>query len=363
MMGTKAQVVVLPKESGALRIEELELPDPGPHQVVVRQFASGICHSQLHQMHNARTGAALLGHESTGIVIATGAAVTEVHNGDRVMVTWVPRHPLFGREAQPVRLELSDGTVAQTRNVFTWADQTIVDEAYVVPLPDGAPVDVTSIIGCAVMTGAGAVCRTADVGVGQSVAVFGVGGVGLSAVAAAHIIGADPVIAVDLSDEKLEMARRFGATHVVNASSGDAVEAVRALTPPPSGPGTHPGGVDFAFDCIGVRATMEQISHVVRPGVFGASRGGVAVLVGVPTTAFEMDAQDMLLGEKTFRGSIGGSCIPERDFPMFLRWSQEGRFDLGALVTRRYRLSEINEATTALERGEILGRAIIEFDR
>jgi Zn-dependent alcohol dehydrogenase len=364
-MGVTAQVVVLPKDPGPLRIEEVELPEPGPHQVVVRQFASGVCHSQLHQRHSPRSQPVVLGHESTGEVVAIGAAVTGVGVGDKVMVTWVPRHPLFERQPEPARINLPDGTVAQAQNVFTWADQTIADEAFVVPLPDGAPLDITSIIGCAVMTGAGAVCRTAQVGVGDSVAVFGVGGVGLSAVAAASITGADPIIAVDLSEEKLDMARHFGATHVVNASKVDAVDEVRRLARRPGEPGAagRPGGVDFAFDCIGIRTTMEQIVHAVRPGVFGATRGGVAVLVGVPTANFELDARDVLIGEKTFRGSIGGSCVPERDFPIFLTWSQQGKFDLEGLVTRRYALSEINEATGALERGEVLGRAIIEFPR
>ncbi len=363
-MGTTAAVVVLPQEDGPLRIETVELPDPGPHQVVVRQFASGICHSQLHQMHSSRPGPVVLGHESTGVVIAVGSQVTGASVGERVMVTWIPRQPLRGRAPQPIRLPLADGTEAVTTNVFTWADHTIADEAYVVPLPDWAPTDVTAIIGCAVMTGAGAVTRTADVRPGQSVAVFGVGGVGLSAVAAAAITGADPVIAVDLDPAKLEMAKRFGATHLVDASRGDAVRAIREITKRPDEPDSDyrpAGGVDVAFDCIGVKATMEQILQATRYGVMGAERGGVAVLVGVPQTNIELDTRSVLIGEKSYRGSIGGSCIPERDFPMFLRWYQQDKLDLDSLVTRRYPISEINEATTELAEGRVLGRAILEF--
>ena len=177
-MPTPARVVVVPEGPGRLRIEEVELPDPGPYQVVVKQFASGVCHSQLHQMHGPRPSQALLGHESTGVVVAAGSEVSHVKEGDRVMVTWVPRDPQERRIAEGVSLTLGDGSVATTPGCFTWADNTIADEQYVVPMPADTPVDVTSIIGCAVMTGAGAVYHTAAVQRGQSVAVFGVGGGG-----------------------------------------------------------------------------------------------------------------------------------------------------------------------------------------
>lgn len=352
-MPTTASVVILPQEPGPLRIEELQLPDPGPQQVVVKQFASGVCHSQLHQMHRARTYPVILGHESTGIVLAAGSGVTNVREGDHVLVTWVPRDlEHAGRRPQPAALTLPDGNTARSQNVFTWADHTIADERYVVRMPKETPVDVTAIIGCAVMTGAGAVCYTAGVKQGQSVAIFGVGGVGLSGIAAAAVLGANPIIAVDLSDEKLEFAKRFGATHGVNASRGDAVEQVRALTN---------GGADFTFDAIGVKQTMEQIMPAARPGQVGGRSGGTAVLVGVPQSTAELNMADMLINEKTYKGSIGGSCKPDRDFPMFLEWFKQGKLDLNALVTRRYRLDQINEATGALQRGEIAGRAILEL--
>lgn len=364
-MPTPARVVVLPQDTATLRIEELELPDPGPYQVVVKQYSSGICHSQLHQMHNPRSGPAVLGHESTGVVLAAGKEVTHVKEGDRVMVTWVPRSEKAAqRRAESASLQLSDGTTATSRNVFTWADHTIADEQYIVSLPNDVPTDVTSIIGCAVMTGSGAVYHTAGVQEGQSVAIFGVGGVGLSAVVAAKVIGADPIIAVDIDDAKLEFAKKQGATIGVNASQVDAVEEIRRLTVNDSERDmlqAPVAGVDFAFDCIGHKVTMEQIVPAVRPGGFGTSTGGVAVLVGVPQTTVELDARDLLVNEKKFIGSIGGSCRPERDFPMFLRWFKEGDLDLEAMVTQRYELDQINEATDALARGEIAGRSIMEF--
>ncbi|HEX7036791.1 MAG TPA: zinc-binding dehydrogenase [Pseudomonadales bacterium] len=363
-MGTPARVVVLPKETSVLRVEEVELPDPGPTQVVIKQFASGICHSQLHQMHRPRQSPVILGHESTGVVMKTGSDVRHVQEGDTVLVTWVPRNAAAA-SAPPVRatLQVSDG-LAQSENVFTWADHTLADEQYVVKVDAGIRTDVTSIIGCAVMTGAGAVINTAKVQPGQSVAIFGVGGVGLSAVVGARVAGAEPIIAVDLSDEKLEFARRFGATHLINASREDPVQAIHELT---RRDGqftilhTPVSGVDFAFDCIGIRQTMEQIVPACRTGHFGARDGGTAVLVGVPMTPVELNAMDVLLNEKHFIGSLGGSCAPDRDFPRFLEWHDNGDLDLDALVTARYSIDQINDATAALEAGRISGRAILEF--
>jgi Zn-dependent alcohol dehydrogenase len=363
-MGTSARVVVVPAAPGPLRIDEVVLPDPGPHQVVVKQFASGICHSQLHQMHGPRTTPQVLGHESTGVVVAAGKGVNHVSEGDRVMVTWVPRRPRMRRPPE-LRLALGDGTEVATRVVFTWADNTIADDQFVVPLRDGVATDVTSIIGCAVMTGAGAVVHSAGVRKGESVAVFGVGGVGLSAITAASILGAAPVIAVDLVDDKLETARKFGATETVNARNRDPVAAIHDLTRNSRATtmaGEPISGVDYAFDCIGVEATMSQIVPAARTGEFGRRSGGTAVLVGVPQGNLPIDPRDLLIQEKILMGSLGGSCHPDRDFPVFLDWYQDGRLDLDSLVTARYRIDQINEATTELEQGRISGRSILVFD-
>ena len=363
-MSTPARVVVLPEKEGPLEIREVNLPDPEPTQVVVRQFASGICHSQLHQIRHPRARPALLGHESTGIVLKKGSAVTHVDEGDTVLITWVPRDAAHIKDApRPVRLELPGGGAA-THNVFTWADNTVADHQFVVKADDDIAKDVTAIVGCAIMTGAGAVLNTADVQEGESVAVFGVGGVGLSAICGARMRRANPIIAVDVDDEKLEFAKRFGATHGVNAAEGDPVEQIHAMVDHPNYlavGGAPVTGVDYAFDCIGLKTTMQQIMPACRPGHFGARRGGTAVLVGIPSTTVELNASAMVHHEKQFRGSMGGSCCPERDFPMFLDWHARGELDLEALVTERYRIDDINEATTALSEGKIAGRSILVF--
>jgi|TARA_B110000914_G_scaffold44903_1_gene38074 Zn-dependent alcohol dehydrogenase len=364
-MPTPARVIVLPADDGPLKVVDVELPDPAPHQVIVKQFASGVCHSQLHQMHTPRQSPVVLGHESTGIVLQKGSAVTHVKEGDTVMVTWVPRDANAAtRDPDRAELKLADGSTAVSQNVFTWADTTIADEQFVVKVDANIEKEVTSIIGCAVMTGAGAVENTAAVKEGDSVAIFGVGGVGLSAVVAAKKLGANPIIAIDLDDEKLAFAKEFGATHTINAGATDPVAAIKALTTHSDRSTMFEGpvsGADFVFDCIGLKQTMEQIVPAVRSGHFGAEPGGTAVLVGVPMTSVELNATDMLINEKKFIGSIGGSCSPDRDFSKYLEWYAEGSLNLDSMVTARYSIDDINEATRALAAGEIAGRAILVF--
>ncbi len=335
-----------------LIIDELDLPDPRPDQAVLKLLASGICHSQVHELHDGRTRPTAFGHEATGVVVKAGSAVTRVREGDRAIVTWVRREPLrMGQDDRWCGATYRGSPIPWPH--FTWSEHTIVSEQYLVPIAAEEPADLCSIIGCAVLTGAGAVIHTTRVQPGDSVAVFGAGGVGLSAVRAAAIRGADPIIAVDLRADKLRLAREFGATHAVNASETDPVEAVVDL----SG-----GGVDYAFDAIGVRQTTETINEVTRPGSMGAgNEGGTAVLIGVPGNEMTLDPRAMLSAHRRYATSFGASN-PDRDFPIFLRWYRDGLFPLDRLVTDRYRLEQINEACAALKAGEVMGRAIMEYE-
>jgi Zn-dependent alcohol dehydrogenase len=339
-------------------IDDIDLPDPGPTQVVVKQFATGVCHSQLHELNRPNPAFPLvLGHESTGVVTAKGSAVTHVKEGDHVMITWVQRGASPNLPRPAVANVTYKGTPVNYgapvfTGVFTWAQTIVADEQFVVPFDRDAATDVTAVIGCAVMTGCGAVTNAAMVRAGQSVAVIGVGGVGLSVIQAAANVGAHPVIAVDLTEGKLAFARQFGATAGVNAATSDAVEKLREMTG---------GGVDFAFDAIGVGKTMEQALLAARPRVPGEREAGVAVIVGVPHGDPPSLAMNMVFGGKVLRGAPGGCSTPNRDFPMFVRWFKEGRLPLDKMVTRRYKLEQINEACSALARGEIAGRAIVEF--
>jgi Zn-dependent alcohol dehydrogenase len=366
-MPTSARVVVTPGD-GSLQIETITLPDPGPHEVLVRTIATGICHSQLTDMKmSAAMGQPMtLGHEATGEVIGVGGAVTSVAVGDRVFVTWLPRDggPLSRRPGTPV-LARAAGPDATCHNVFTWADHLVCDELYVVPFPADLPLDVTSIIGCAVMTGAGAALNTSDVQAGQSVAVFGVGGVGISAIVAAAARGANPIIAVDLDDAKLEWAKRQGATHGINARTVDAVQAIHEITADPGRFtifGTPVSGVHHAFDCIGGDVVVKQLLPSLINQPYATTERGTAVLVGIVTLpALEVSPGDLIVNEKRLVGCIGGSSVPSRDFPIFCDWVRNGRLDLDAIVTRRFVLDDIAEAAAALDRGEITGRSIITF--
>ena len=342
-----------------MMVDEIELPSPGPTQVLVRQFASGVCHSQLHELHNPNPATPLiLGHESTGVVLQAGAEVSHVKEGDRVMITWVRRAAAVGLPGPlPAAVTFRGETVKfgapAATGVFTWAETTIADEQFVVKLEDSdVPADITAIIGCAVMTGCGAALFSAGVRPNSSVAVIGAGGVGLCILQACANVSAYPIIAVDLTEDKLAFARLFGATHGVNAANEDAVARIRELTD---------GGVDFGFDAIGIGRTTEHTLAAVRPGVTGLRDGGVAVLVGVPHADPPVLNMREIFGGKTFRGAPGGSGRPDRDFSAYVRWFKEGKLPLDLLVTRRYRLEDINDACAALERGDIAGRAIVVF--
>ena len=349
-MRTKAAVQIAP--NAPLEVVELEVPDPEPGQVSVKLISSGVCHSQLHQMENPGLPRPIvLGHEGAGIVTGVGRGVTHLKEGDHAIVTWVPRTPVRGR-AVPALTGVTYREEPVHGNVYTWGEDVLVSGEYVIPISDDDPTDVSCLVGCAVLTGAGAVLNTAKVRPGDSVAVFGVGGVGLSAVGMASILEAYPIIAVDLKDDKLEFAKEFGATHVVNASQTDPVEAIHEITN---------GGVDFAIDAIGVKVTNEQILPATRGGGPGAdNHGGMAILIGLPGWDITIDSRLFVSHQRQYRGSLGAT-YPDKDFPMFLRWHREGKFPLDKLVTRRYRLDDINEACDALRSGEILGRAIIEY--
>ena len=226
----KSKTAIHLQHGQRLVVDEIEIPDPRPDQVIVKLFSSGLCHSQLHQMRDAESPRPIvLGHEGTGVITHVGSDVTHVKEGDHAIVTWVPRTP--ARSRRPVvptgatyREELVHGSV------YTWGENVLTSGELVVPISKEHPTDVSSIVGCAVLTGAGAVMHTAKVRPGDSVAIFGVGGVGMSAIQMASILQAYPLIAVDLKDDKLEFAKQFGATHVINASDEDAVEKILEIT-------------------------------------------------------------------------------------------------------------------------------------
>jgi len=348
----KSRAAINVEHGKNLIVDDVNIPDPQEDQVIVKLFSSGVCHSQLHQMHNKETARpSLLGHEGFGVVSHVGSKVTHVKEGDAAIVTWVPREPINGRwTAPPAGVTWQEEPL--NGSTYTWGEDAIVWGGYVVKVDDDSPKDLSSIVGCAVLTGAGAVTHTAKVRPEESVAVFGVGGVGMSAIQMASVLGAYPIIAVDIDDSKLEFAQEFGATHTVNASEVDPVEAIIEMTN---------GGVDYAFDAIGLRITNEQILPVTRSGGPGAENiGGMAVMIGMPGPKMTVWPGHFMSHQRQYRGSLGAT-YPDKDFNMYLRLYKEGKFPLDKLVTKRYTLDEINEACDDLQNGKILGRAILEY--
>ncbi len=348
----KSRAAIHIKTNQQLLIDDIDIPDPKTDYVNLKMFSSGICHSQLHQMNNPDFPTpALLGHEGTGIVTDIGKNVTHLKEGDLAIVTWVPRNPIEGRWApNPGGMTWKEAPLEGS--TATWCEDVSVWGGYVVKINDDNPKDISSIVGCAVLTGAGAVLNTAKVRPNQSVAVFGVGGVGMCALKMASILEAYPLIAVDIDDSKLEFAKQFGATHVINSKKNDPIEGIHEITS---------GGADFAFDAIGLKITNEQILPSVRSGGPGANNvGGMAVLIGMPGKEMTVDPGHFMFHQRQYRGSLGAT-YPDKDFNMFLRWHKQGKFPLDQLVTKRYKLDQINEACEDLKNGKILGRAIMEY--
>lgn len=359
------RAAVLNTSPGSLEIEEIAISSPGRNEVLVRTTAAGLCHSDLHLMEGMAIGGLpmVLGHESAGIVEAVGSDVTYVKPGDRVItclsvfcgqcefcLTGRPNlclHETTRRGPdQPPRLSRDGAPVSQFVDLGSFAEQMLVHENGVVKIPDGIPFEAAALIGCGVTTGLGAVFNTAAVRPGDTVAVIGCGGVGLAAVQGARIASANRIVAVDLSASKLEMARGFGATDLVDASAGDAVEQVLELTG---------GGVDHAFECIGLTTTAEQAFGMLK-------RGGTATVVGVIAKGNVSIPGRDLLGEKRLQGSLMGSNRFRLDAPKYVDMYLTGRLKLDEMVSARIRLDDVNAGFEAMKAGEV-ARSVIVFDQ
>ncbi len=357
------KAAVLWERRTPLTIEEVELADPAPGEARVRILTSGVCHSDLHHIQRDTTLSRLplvLGHEAAGVVEAVGAGVTRPKPGDRVIAAFGVRcgecffcvrgqhHLCATPPPGNVRLRRGDQVFHPFLNVGSFAERANLDARSLIPIPEEMPIDRAALIACGVATGIGAVITTARVEPGANVVVIGLGGVGLNVVQGAALAGAARIIAVDLLDHKLELARGFGATHVVNAGREDPVERVRGLT--------GGWGADYAFEVIGNARTIEQAYEAVR-------KGGVAVVVGLAPEDAEVAVKpvEMMRTGKTLMGCNYGSIRPHYDIPRYVDLYLNGRIKLDELISRRFALDEINEAFAALERGEV-ARGVIAFD-
>jgi Zn-dependent alcohol dehydrogenase len=359
---------VLYEQGKPLGVEDLELESPRTGEVRVRMVASGVCHSCLHAADGSWTGVPVpivLGDEGAGVVEEVGPGVEGLAPGDPVILSWAPtcgrcHYCVIGRpnlceRRQPGRGVLPDGTTRMSLrgrpvyhygHVATYASATVVHESCAIRIDKNMPLDRAALIGCSVMTGVGAVINTAAVPPGASMAVFGVGGVGLNVVQGGALVAAHPLIAVDVKAAKLEHARALGASHAVDASREDAVAAIRRITRL---------GADYTFVAVGDTRAVSQAVEALAPG-------GTCVLIGVPETGatVPMDVRPLVTGERVIRGSSYGSARTREDLPRLVSLYLAGKLKIDQLITRRYGLDEANEAFRALAAGE-LARGLIVF--
>ncbi len=355
-------------QSRPLSIEVLELDPPGDGEVLVRICAAGLCHSDLSTINGDRPRPTpmALGHEAAGEIVECGRGVTDLVPGDHVVLVFVPScgHCLPCMEGRPAlcepgalantagtllsgarRLHANGNPVHHHIGVSAFADHAVVSRHSCVKIGRELPFDEAALFGCAVLTGVGAVINTAKVTAGSSVAVTGLGGVGLNALLGARVCGARRIIAVDLHDDKLALARELGATDTVNARDPDAVQQVKGLSA---------GGVDFSFEMAGSVQAMELAYRITR-------RGGTTVTAGLPHPEHRWALQQVnLVGEeRTVKGSYIGSCVPGRDMPRYIDLYQRGLLPVNRLLGERIVLADINAAFDHLASGHALRQVVM----
>lgn len=361
------KAAVMRATNAPLEIEELQIDDPGPGEVLLKTAASGICHSDLHVIEGGlpMPPPCVLGHEPAGIVEAVGAGVTDFVPGDHVIgcltsFCGVCKFCAVGRpylcltqfagrppETKPRLTTASGEAVPQFANLSSFAEKMLCPERSLVKIKEEMPLDRASLIGCGVTTGLGAALNTVNIPAGATVVIIGCGGVGLAALQGARIGGAGKIIAVDAQKWKFGLAQKLGATDCVDATDGDPVAAVQALTG---------GGADFVFECIGLVPTVQQ-------AIAMTGRGGTTVLVGVvPVTQMvPISAADLTLQEKNITGSYMGSNRFRFDMPKYIDFYLDGRLHLDEMISSRIKLEEVNDALDLMRKGEA-ARQVIVFD-
>ena len=361
-MLTEVRGVVARAKGEPVSLETIVIPEPSLGEVVVQVQACGVCHTDLHYREGGINDEFpfLLGHEAAGIVDAVGPDVTSVAQGDFVVLNWraVCGECRACRRGRPwfcfathnatQKMTLLDGTaLTPALGIGAFAEKTLVAAGQCTPVDRRARPEAVGLLGCGVMAGLGAAMFTGEVGPGDSVAVFGCGGVGCAAIAGAGLAGATKVIAVDLDGGKLDLARSFGATHVVHAGTEDPVDAIRALT--------NGHGADVCIEAVGHPAVMEQ-------AFYARDLAGTLVQVGVPTPDMRIDLPmiDFFGRGGQLKPSWYGDCLPSRDFPMLVDLYLQGRLDLDRFVSETIGLGDVEEAFHRMERGEVL-RSVVSM--
>ena len=354
--------------SKPLKTTTVDLAPPGYAEVLIKVAAAGLCHSDLSVINGDRPRPMpmALGHEAAGVVHELGEGVSDLKVGDHVVVVFVPScgHCAPCAEGRPALCEpgaaangagtLLSGARRLTRDgsplnhhlgCSVFAEYATVSRHSIVKIDPSIPLDHAALFGCAVLTGVGAVVNTAKVSFGSSVAVIGLGGVGLAALIGAKAAGARQIIAVDLSDDKLQQAILLGATHTVNAGTSDASEQIRSISA---------GGVEYAFEFAGSIRALELAYKITR-------RGGTTVTAGLPpsTAMLPLPAVSLVAEERTLKGSYIGTCVPSRDIPRFVDLFSQGRLPVDKLLTGRLKLDEINVGFDLLHEGKAIRQVVV----
>ena len=359
-MSHRVRAVVARAKGEPVTIETIEVPDPGPGEVLVAVQACGVCHTDLHYREGAINDdfPFLLGHEAAGVVEEVGDGVTEVEPGDFVVLNWRavcgrcrscergrPWY-CFATHNATSRMTLDGEELSPALGIGAFAEKTVVAAGQATRVNPAVRPEVAGLSGCGVMAGLGAAMNTGGVGRGDSVAVFGCGGVGDAAIEGSRLAGAHTIIAVDIDPRKLEWAREFGATHTVNSAEEDPVEAIRALT--------GGNGVDVAIEAVGLPVTYEQ-------AFYSRDLAGTVVLVGVPNPEMriELPMIEVFGRGGSLKSSWYGDCLPSRDFPMLIDLHLQGRLALDRFVSETIGLDEVEEAFHKMERGEVLRSVVV----
>ena len=361
-MPHKVKGVIAGAKGAAVELKDILVPDPGPGEALVKVKACGVCHTDLHYREGAINDdfPFLLGHEAAGTVEAVGDGVDGIAPGDFVVIAWRapcggcrsclrgrPWYCFASRNAKNP-MALADGTqLSPALGIGAFTELTLVDAGQAVKVDPAASPAAAGLVGCGIMAGLGAAINTGAVSRGDSVAVIGCGGVGDAAIAGSKLAGAHTIIAVDIDDRKLQWAREFGATHTVNSSQTDPVEAIRDLT--------EGNGVNVAIEAVGNPVTYEQ-------AFYARDHAGVVVLVGVPSPdmKIELPLLEVFGRGGALKSSWYGDCLPSRDFPMYIDLYLQGRLDLDRFVSETIPLDGVEDAFHKMERGEVL-RSVVAF--
>jgi S-(hydroxymethyl)mycothiol dehydrogenase len=352
---------VVAKDKGApVGVEIIEVPDPGPGEALVKVQACGVCHTDLHYREGGINDEFpfLLGHEASGVVESVGEGVTNVKPGDFVVLNWravcgncracLRGKPwyCFATHNATQKMTLDGKPLSPALGIGAFAEKTLVAAGQCTPVNPAVSPATAGLIGCGVMAGLGAAVNTGGVTRGDSVAVFGCGGVGNAAIAGARLAGARTIIAVDIDDRKLELAKQFGATHTVNSKAVDPVAEIRRLT--------EGNGADVCIEAIGLPQTYEQ-------AFYARDLAGTVVLVGVPnpTMKIELPLIDVFGRGGSLKSSWYGDCLPSRDFPMLIDLHLQGRLPLEKFVSETIPLDGVEEAFHRMERGEVLRSVVV----